>query len=64
MTAHDQLSAMKRESDRLLDSGFSKASGDSAAQLTHEQQWDIENEHKFDPAIFHEIQQETEQWPI
>lgn len=53
MSAAEQMRAARAESIRLLQTGFAK--------LTYEQQWDLENEEYFDPAVFREIQQETEQ---
>lgn len=64
MTPINQMQRQREESERLL--AWNRAETikqlqDSVGKLTHEQIWDLENEHKFDPAIFRSIQAETSQ---
>jgi len=63
MSARNQMKRQRDESERLL--AWNRAETikrlqDDLGKLTHEQQWDLENEEFFDPAIFREIQAETE----
>ena len=55
MNALSHAAALKESSDRII-----KNMRLDVAKLTHEQAWDLENEHLFDPAIFREIQGETQ----
>lgn len=63
MSAREQMQRQRDESERLLE--WNRAATIRQLQadfekLTPEEQWDLMNEEFFDPAIFREIQQETE----